>query len=403
MTLLPALDQARFEVAAVCLEERGSLFDELVAAGIPARAFHGHGSKVGMSVAFLRLLETVYRFEPDLIITAHYNADLFGRVAGRILRVPATVSWRHCCGQLAHFGRRDRLTERVMGRFATRYFAVAFGQVPYLVDDLRLAPHKIRVIRNSVQVAPPLDESRRRALGSSLGLQTGDQVVGMIAMLRPEKDHTTMLRAFQAVVSRAPRAKLLLVGDGPERHGLSVLATELRIAESVMFLGERFDARELLQLVDVAALCSYAVECLPYAILEAMAAAKPVVSSAVGGVPELVEDGLTGYLVPPRDPHALAGRIVSLLHDTARAERMGEAGRQRLETRFGFAEMCSLVEDELTDAVVAGRRPGRAPVGCAPEALAKPAARGTRPASEGNRRAFRRGDLRERTTDLAGS
>jgi len=354
VTLLPALDPAKFDVWVVCLEGRGSLFGELLVAGVRARAFDGHGSKVRMSRAFLGLALEVRRVRPHVIMTAGYNADVFGRVVARCFDVPATVSWRHNCGDVV-YGRRNRLTERVLGRFTTRYFAVAFGQIPYLVDDQRLAPDKIRVIHNSVEAVPGLDERQRLALRHSVGLRGSDQVIGMVALFRPEKDHVTMLLAFRDVSQRVPRARLMLVGDGPEHRRARALAAALGIDDRVLFLGERFDARDLVQLVEVAALCS-TVECFPYAALEAMAAAKPVVSSAVGGMPELVEDGLTGYLVPPRDPRSLAVRMVTLLRDAGLARQMGQAGRRRLEDRFPFEGMRARVEAELVDAVASGRR-----------------------------------------------
>ena len=148
----------------------------------------------------------------------------------------------------------------------------------------------------------------------------------------------------------------MLIGDGPERDRLRRLALQLDIAERVVFLGSRADAPALLGCADVVALASRTVECFPYAILEAMAMRRPAVCTAVGGLPEMIEDGVTGYLVPPRDPRALAEALGRVLSSRDRGRAMGEAARRRLEERFPFAEMLRAAEHELLAALDGERR-----------------------------------------------
>jgi len=177
------------------------------------------------------------------------------------------------------------------------------------------------------------------------GGHAGAPVVICVAGFRAEKDHATLLRAFRAVVDGRP-AVLRLVGDGPERPAAEALAAELGLEESVEFLGNRTDVDRLLADADVFVLASYAVENLPFAVLEAMAAGLPVVATDVGALAELVRDGVTGALVPPRDAAALARALTAVLADPDRAT-LGLAGRAHLQAEFAFDDFVARLEEEL--------------------------------------------------------
>ena len=158
---------------------------------------------------------------------------------------------------------------------------------------------------------------RDAALAAELGIDDGAPVVGIVAVLRPEKDHETLLRAIRMVREEIPDAQLLVIGDGPQRGRLEALTAELGITAAVRFAGVRSDVGRVLGLLDVVTLSSYTVECFPMALLEAMASGVPTVGTAVGGVPEMIDDGTTGYVVPPRDPRALADALIKMLRRPA--------------------------------------------------------------------------------------
>ena len=179
------------------------------------------------------------------------------------------------------------------------------------------------------------------------GERAGAPVVICVAGFREEKDHATLLRAFRTVVDARP-AVLRLVGDGPERAAAEALTRELGLEDSVEFLGDRSDVERLLADADVFVLASYAVENLPFAVLEAMAAGLPVVATDVGALAELVRDGVTGALVPARDPEALAGAVTGLLADSDRARALGLAGRAHLQAEFGYDDFVARIEEEVS-------------------------------------------------------
>jgi glycosyltransferase involved in cell wall biosynthesis len=189
-----------------------------------------------------------------------------------------------------------------------------------LIEDEGARPDRIVVIPNCVVERGPVTPAQ-------------DPIVGMVANLRPPKDHVTFLRAAVRVVELVPAAEFHLVGSGPTEASLQRVARRLGIASRVRFLGalEPDQVWTELNRFAVAVLSSWS-EGMPNAVLEAMVAGRPVVATAVGGVPELVLDGVTGCLVPPGDDVALAAAIGRIIKDPALAATMGAAGRRHVLT-----------------------------------------------------------------------
>lgn len=364
-TLMPAMDPARFAPSVICLNQPGPLFADVVAAGIPAAALdQPKGDVRGLVRAFAGLLRHIRRARPDVVVMRGSNAETLGRVASLLARVPRTVVWVHNCGTVAPRPRGRRLADRLLGPMTSAYYGLARGQVPYLVDDLGYARDRIRLVHNGVDPADypfvPVDQ-RRAALAAELGIAPGDAVAGIVAAVRPEKDHATFLAAARIVLRTVPNARFLVVGRGrydEDLQRVEALARELGVAERVVFTGRRADVADIVALMDVFCLTSYTVECFPISLLEAMAVGRAAVCTAVGGVPDMIDEGVTGHVVAPRDPAALAERLVELLADPARAEKMGRAARERLEARFTLES--SVREAEWALEETAGRRPAAA-------------------------------------------
>ncbi|MGH3613083.1 MAG: glycosyltransferase [Pseudonocardia sp.] len=337
VTLLPAMDRSRFEPSVVCINQQGPLFAELAATGVPARAFDR--PKGELVRGLVKLVGHIRRTRPDMIIARGANAELLGRLAATICRVPRSVVWVHNCGELQPRRRSRRLADRLLEPVTSAYFGVAHGQLQYLSEELGYPVAKVRIVQNGADVArfPFVPVSPRNAvLAAELGIDPGDVVVGIVAVLRPEKDHATFLRAARLVLDQVPRARFLVVGRGRLLPDMTRLAQELGIVDRVIFTGPRTDVADMLAMVDVFSLTSYTIECFPMALLEAMAVGRPAVCTAVGGIPEMIAEGVTGHVVAPRDPVALAARLVELLNDPERAREMGRAARERLESQFSL-------------------------------------------------------------------
>lgn len=347
-TLMPNLDSSRFATAVVCIGDEGDLFSDLSSSEVHAVALHR--TKRQAVRALRDLMREMRRFAPDVVITRGYNAEMLGRIAARLTRVPHNIVWVHNCGDSERRSATRRVADRLLDRVTSSYFGVARAQVDYMVDVLQCPSDKIRIVHNGVDLDGFKWTDDRSAV-ADLGIDKCDKVVGIFAMMRPEKDHETLLRAMCQVIDRVQSAKLLIVGDGPMRPQIEDLVRQLDLSDHVIIAGSRRDVSDLLRAVDVFVLCSNTVECFPIALLEAMAAGRPAVCTAVGGVPEMIDEPTTGHLVPTRDPDTLADRLVRILSDDQLAQQMGKAARKRAETNFSLRSSISATEDALESIV----------------------------------------------------
>jgi glycosyltransferase involved in cell wall biosynthesis len=267
---------------------------------------------------------------------------LLGAVAARVPAVAATV-------QLFLGFRPTPLASpqyRWLGRSVGRWIAVSADVAGRLHDTLGWPAERIEVIPNAVD--PDLFTAERDpALRSQLSRGGTRPVVLSLARLDPQKGLPVLLQA----AAQVPDAQFVLAGNGPEQGRLEALAEELGLGERVSFLGLRTDVPALLASCDAVVLSS-SNEGLPVAALEAMAASRPVVASAVAGTVEAVVDGETGLLVPPGDPQSLAAALRAVLDDQALAARLGAGGRARVVEVFSqqtMVESVSRVYDELLE------------------------------------------------------
>jgi len=254
---------------------------------------HAHSSKAGA----LTRLAAASRGIPA-IFTAH----------GLVFNNVAMAPWKR---------RAYAQAERFLGRYTAHLVTVSKADAD-AARQRRIVPEdRLTVVPNGVPMSLEEDLSTLRVEGRRrLGLRPGATVVGVIARLHPDKDVATWLQAAALAHKRTPSLEFVIIGDGPEAAALRHRAQELGLGDAVVWAGEQPDAARLLPALDVFALSSVK-EGLPLTLLEAMAAGVPVVATAVGGVPEAVENGRTGLLVPPRDPEALAEAMLRLATATA--------------------------------------------------------------------------------------
>ncbi len=201
---------------------------------------------------------------------------------------------------------------------------------------------KLRFIPNGISI--PERGLSRANLREELGIRAGQPVIGTVATLRPQKALDVLVRATVPLARRFPGLRVLIAGGraggwkggpDPERDALEGLARELGVGENLVMLGHRSDIPDVLDALDIAVLSSD-FEGSPLSVMEYMEAAKPVVATRVGGLPDLVEEGVTGTLVEPQDPLGLADAVASLLADPERAAEMGRAGRERRRAEFSL-------------------------------------------------------------------
>ena len=346
--LVRRLDRKYFAPEICCLKERGPL-GEMLAAEIPVHhnlLTHKYDLRI-----WPRLTKLLRDRQIDAVVTVGAGDKMFwGRLAARRVGVPVVLSALHSTGWPDGVGRLNRMLTPITDGF----IAVADSHGAHLIHNERFPDDKVFVIPNGVDTnrfAPIPDLA---AVRHELAVGPADPVVTIVAALRPEKNHELFLRVAQQVSQQFRSAKFLVIGDGPRRESLEGLARELDIASSVKFLGSRSDVPRLLSASDVFALTSHN-EANPVSILEAMSVGRPVVSTNVGSIREVVADGHNGFLVPAGNGEQLTTRVVSLLEDPLRCQEMGAAARETVVAGWSIDNMVRNYE-HLIAAIFARKR-----------------------------------------------
>ena len=352
--LLRRLDRSRFEPTVVSLKPPGEIAARIRALGIEVFS-PGIGDETGAFAALELFLEARRlprllggrRF--DIVHSLLFRAHLLGRLAARRVGARAVVN-SYRSGNEAGSGlllRADRWTRRGV----TRFHLQSAGLATALQQRLGVGPGRCVVIPNGIDLAAAdaalaigREEARKR-----LGIFPTDLAIAYVGRLHEEKGVAHLIGAFHALLQVHPTARLLLAGDGPSRRSLETAVEALRLGHFVRFLGTLADPWPLLAAADIFALPSL-WEGMPNALLEALAAGRPAVATAVGAVPEMVVDGREALVVPPGDTGALARALAELAASPARRREMGALARQRVEDAYRIEATVAQTErlyDEL--------------------------------------------------------
>jgi len=334
------LSKSRYRVSVACLYGAGAVADGIRAAGIPVIDLGAQG-KWDLSVAW-RLYRLLRRERPTILHTWMFHANIPGRVLGRLARVPVIVTSRrniNIGGTLREFINRRTtwLDDKVI--------AVCELARQAEIEHARVPPDKVVTIYNGIDVErfSAVNPQIVAQVRPTFDIPADVPLVGAVGRLHRQKGFGYLVAAMAQVREHIPDVRLLLIGDGELRGELEAQARAAGLSEAAVFAGMRLNIPEILATLDVFALPSL-WEGMPNVVLEAMAAGLPVVATAVGGTPEVVVNGVTGFLVPPRDPDALAKAIIRLLCDPDLRRRMGKAGRERVERFFSVERMVRATE-----------------------------------------------------------
>ena len=339
LLLAENLDRSRFEVI-ISSGGDGPLAEEARQKGISYVPV-----SLGKRLSLGPIREITGALEENKIDILHTHggiAGLYGRSAAGRARTPAVVHTLHGIHYLHYRNPFLRwlyvLLERKYSRLTDRLILVCQSDLQR-ARRYRLAPEeKMAVILNGRDLRPELGTAeivRRRA---ELGWPAGRPVVGTVSRLHRQKGVIDLLRASPKILGAFPEVKIAVVGEGPQSRSLRRKTQRLDLEGRFLFLGERKDAAAVMSLFDIFVLPSL-WEGLPFVLVEAAALGKPIVATAVDGVPEILEDKKTGLLVRPGDPSALAAAVIELLKDKDKARRLGESARSLVAPRFPVRRM----------------------------------------------------------------
>jgi glycosyltransferase involved in cell wall biosynthesis len=363
VNLVRRMDRRRFAPEIVCLKEKGPLGEEL-AAEMPVH------SELLQSKFDLRVLPRLWKLmrrpRADAVITVGAGDKMFwGRLAAKFAGVPVVASALHSTGWPDGVGRLNRL----LTRWTDAFIGVADAHAQHLVANERFPAEKVHTIYNGVDYDrfAPQDAATVR---KELGIAEDAPVVGILAALRPEKNHELFLQGARQILEKFPTAQFLIVGDGPRRAELETVAANLGVTNATHFLGSRSDVPALLAACDIVSLTSHN-EAAPVSILEALSTGVPVVSANVGSVKETVIPDETGRLFPAGDADAYARNVIELLADPAARRRMGAEGRQQVMARWSLQAMVSGYEQLIEGIYTTKTQPLANRVQAAPTTLGR--------------------------------
>jgi glycosyltransferase involved in cell wall biosynthesis len=332
--LLVELDAKRFERALFLSRPPCDRAGERIVADLRRR---------GVEVRFLKrrfkydpfawwpLLRALRRERIDVLHTHAFGQNAWGSLIGRLTRVPVVIAHEH---NRDFTGRalRPVIDRELIARCASTMIVVSGEARRRMIEVEHIAPQHLELLPNGIRTMPPGDG---RAARAELGFGDEDPVIGTVCVIRSEKALDVLVRAAALLIREFPRLRVLIVGDGPDRAALEAVVSEQGLEERVLLTGPRDDVPDMLAAMDVAVLSSD-YEGSPLSVLESMDAGKPIVATRVGGIPEFIEDGVHGVLVPPRDEEALATAVRGVLGDMDAARKMGARARERCRREFSL-------------------------------------------------------------------
>ncbi|HEQ98434.1 MAG TPA: glycosyltransferase [candidate division Zixibacteria bacterium] len=343
LDLATNLDRELYEVYVVLHRSRW-LHEQLDKNGIPVEIIP---SRKSWDIRFIRnFMKHCRKIQADLIHSHLFGANLYAGLAGRMLRLPVIATVHNEYIMPGSNVRHLRLKNFIIRNFAKKIVLVADYMKEDYIEKGHYSHARLKTIYNGIDLKDRLSAEEKASARQELGFSKDDVLIGNVANFRAPKGHNYLIQAAARVVERIPHARFLLVGEGTGelRKDAEKQIESLGLMDNVLLLGFRTDVEDLLKVFDIFVLSSIS-EGLPLSIVEAMGAGLPIVATDVGGLPELVEKGRNGYLVPPRDPEKLAALLLELLGDDELRVSMGRASREIAENKFSIDRMIGQYQD----------------------------------------------------------
>lgn len=291
----------------------------------------------GFDIPFIDKLVHLLIDNKISILHAHNNTAFFyGTIAGRLAGIKKIIYTEH--GRTMELSRSANLAQRILSRYVDHTVVVAGYLLDLLKNKEGFPSHRLTFIPNGIDDAEYHEERNRSEICTKLSLNENDRFLGVIARLDPIKNHKLLINSLKTISAANQDVKLLIVGDGPEKDRLQEQVQALHLEETALFLGERRDVPDILSILDIFVLPSLS-EGMSITLIEAMAAAKPIVATNVGGNPIIISNLKTGVLVESDNERALSQQIMAVLDDQTLAHRLGQAARKDFEAEYTVEKM----------------------------------------------------------------
>ncbi|MCK4261031.1 MAG: glycosyltransferase [Halanaerobiales bacterium] len=348
--IVTRLNKEKYEVEVWCLVRGGKIAEELREKRIKVRVLNLSTYHDPLNI--LKLTSLLRREKVNILHTSGYFASTFGRISGLLVKVP--IVFAHPQSTYFYYQKKHLLTENFLSRFTDKIICCSEAVKNWAKDYERIRENKLITIYNGINLEEFKKVVNSKEVRKELSLTGKERIIGTVGRLEPVKNPDLLLRATSLVKKRFPNLKVLFVGKGSLRDSLEKLAEGLGLKENIIFAGEKKNVFPFLSLMEVFILCSN-IEGLSLALIEAMSAGIPVIGTKVGGIPEIIENGINGILIPPDNPEAFAEAIIYLLNHPEEAKKMGERGKEICKNKFSSEMMVEKIE-ELYEHFIKRRR-----------------------------------------------
>ena len=351
LTLAKYLNKEKYNIFVTARKNGDFEKDAIKSGAIPIDISFSRKFSLSVLIQYIKLLKK-YRIQ---IIHSHgAPVSSYSRLARKFLEFPLIITTYHISlERITDINRFQKniykIIDRIGSIFDDKIIAVSNAVKESLISECWLPSRKIEVVYNGIDISRFSGDTDGSKIKEELNLTPEDKIIGIIARLSHEKSHITLLKALKKVIKHVPNAKLLIVGDGPLKVSLMRSVKEMKLKDFCFFLGLRKNIPEIISCLDVAVLSSM-TEGLPISLIEVMTSGKCVVGTDVGGIPEVIDHGENGLLIPPNDPDKLAEALIYLLNNPDIAKKMGKKGIKIAKEEFSHQIMIKKVEriyDEL--------------------------------------------------------
>ena len=346
---LRALDKKMFSPTLFIKQSDGKYEKEILAMGIPY--FKLHSTRFCDFVAIVKLIRYIKNVKVDIVHTNMFGSDIIGRIAGRIANVPLifstylnVYSWKKSRNLKIRIKTWiDKVTAKY---FCDKLIAVSEDVRDFHIETLKLNKNKFSVLvpginLNEFQLTDNFSLNKKKL---ELGIDINSFVVVVVGVLSEQKGHKYLIEAAPSILIKYPDIRFLIIGPGPLRQELEQMTKNKGVSNEFIFTGFSENLVDLLAISNVFISCSL-WEGLPQTVIEAMAMNKPVIATKVGGLPELIQDGKSGILIPPSDPSAIVDSIISIRENKKIAQNLSTEGRKVVEEYFSVKVMVNKLQE----------------------------------------------------------
>jgi len=338
--ILYSCDKKLFQMSVWCISSGGDIADELKKKGYEVKILGINSYYNPFNI--LKLAFLLKKHNPHIIHTHGYFAGTIGRLAGILAGVKNI--FHHVHSHYTNFKKRNHLIEKILSYKTKKIICCSNAVSEFIQKKERIKLEKISVIYNGVTVPKILSEQINQ-INKEFFLIDSQKIIVTVASLTPNKGHSILIEAIPNIISEYNNVKFLFVGDGPCKKNLIEKAVFLKIIDRIVFTGVRRDVYAILSIADIFVLPTIEREGLGISIIEAMSLGKPVVASKVGGILEVVVDGVNGLLVPPQNVKELYKAIITLLKDDKKCIEFGKAGYKEYEKKFKAEKMAEKIKE----------------------------------------------------------